>query len=234
LIYPPADYAGAERLLVGARTTDEESGPQDAGRALLVAALAGGGEYGEAMEHARRLSASKPAELVELLRGLRMIHDSIGAPNDQLAQLQLGVADMLRGHMPGMNRADVREVQSARADAYVATARRDEATEIYRQLAAEHPDDARVQHRYAELLLDADTAASPAAALQQWRLVLRKTPARTDEWFQAKYGVALAHYKLGQRAQARQIILVTQSLHPDLGGTAMKQQFLQLMELCEQ
>jgi tetratricopeptide (TPR) repeat protein len=234
LLYPPTDYVAAEALLHEARSDSEQRSGREAVSALLVVALAGREKYEEALVCAQHLSSHEPAALVEVLRGLRIVSDLDPRPSGKLAPLQLHVARLLEPHRVQITAAGLYELRSATADACGATSRRDEALDIYRQLAADHPDNARVQRRYAEVLLDGADTASHVAALRQWRVVMRRTPPRTLDWLRAKYGVALAHYKLGHSELAREVLLATQRLDPDLGGEPMRQQFRQLLELCGQ
>ncbi len=107
-----------------------------------------------------------------------------------------------------------------------------ESLQSYARLAQDYPNDGTIQEEYAQLLSEAGDRATLETALAQWRQVEQRSPAASDRWFRAKYAIALLHYRLGNPQQAKKIITLLQVLHPELGGTQLKPQFLALMQKC--
>ncbi len=111
--------------------------------------------------------------------------------------------------------------------------RTDEALEQYVSLSKKFPHDDQLQEAHAELLSSRQDRASLEAALSKWRELEKRLPSGSDRWFRAKYSVALLHYRLGNRKQAAKIVTLLKVLHPELGGPAMKRQFVELLRCCE-
>jgi hypothetical protein len=65
-------------------------------------------------------------------------------------------------------------------------------------------------------------------ARELWRKLLGFVPENSSAWYHAKYNLALACFHAGDMRQCRTIILVTEQLHPDLGGPDLKAKFLEL------
>jgi tetratricopeptide (TPR) repeat protein len=65
-------------------------------------------------------------------------------------------------------------------------------------------------------------------ALEYWRLLEEHLSVGEPAWYEAKYKLAFTHDILGNTKRACKILTVTRKLHPDLGGDAIKEKFLQL------
>jgi hypothetical protein len=124
-------------------------------------------------------------------------------------------------------------LQRVRAEALVLAGSRSEAMAAYAELAKENPNSGTIQEAYAELLLDGDDEDSWRAALDQWRRVASRSQARTDRWYKAKYSVALALFKLGEKQEAADRIRYLQVIPPGLEDTPWKDRFLELLQRCE-
>jgi hypothetical protein len=90
-----------------------------------------------------------------------------------------------------------------------------------------------IQEEYATFLLDRDDPAALRQALDQWRVVAAHTRPRTVNWFRAKYSVALAQYKLGDRAGAAKLIRYLQATE-DLSSSGLEQAFTKLLAQCNE
>ena len=98
-------------------------------------------------------------------------------------------------------------------------------------LAREHPHQATVQVAYAEQLLASENREQLQLALDQWRRVASKTPPRAARWFRAKYAVALAQFKLGDKQAAAKLIRYLQATE-DLAASGLEREFGDLLERC--
>jgi len=65
-------------------------------------------------------------------------------------------------------------------------------------------------------------------ALEYWRLLEDQLTVGEPAWYEVKYKLAFTHDILGNAQRACTILTVTRKLHPDLGGEALKEKFLQL------
>jgi len=204
-------------------------------QSLLVIALAGQpGSRKEAEQVLMKTGSSSPERLLELLDGLAAIAETADPQvKQELAKLQLAVADRLWGERSQVAPAKQQMLRRVRAESLKLAGRRKEAVAAYAELAKENPDSGNIQETYAELLLEGDDAESLRDALDQWRRVASRTRPRTERWFKAKYSVALALWKLGENQQAAERIRYLQAIPPGLEGTPWKDRFLELLRQCE-
>ncbi len=236
LRYVHQGYLAAQNMLssVVYRQGHPEENPW-AARAglLLVVALAGQGKWSEAEDLLTRLGNVPPEQLVEMLELLSHVADHAEARHRApLAQLQSRVADKLMPHQETLAPPQRTLLLVTQADALARLGQQAKALELYRRLTAELANDGRVQEGYAALLLEHDERALVSEALEKWRSVLERSQPQSQQWFRAKYAVALAHYKLGNKEQAAKIIQLTRTLYPDLGGPDRQKEFLELLQTC--
>lgn len=67
-------------------------------------------------------------------------------------------------------------------------------------------------------------------AIDVQRLRLKNLSPASPAWFDARYGLALAYYRLGRGDDARRLIEATAILHPELGGGSIQQKFIRLRQ----
>lgn len=67
-------------------------------------------------------------------------------------------------------------------------------------------------------------------AIDVQRLRLKTLSSASRAWFEARYGLALAYYRLGRAEEAQRLIEGTAILHPDLGGGSLQQKFIRLRQ----
>jgi len=207
---------------------------KSAARALLVYSLAGDGKEKEAARVLEKMSAGRPGPLLTMSRGLSQI--AAGADpkvRAKLAELQLRAIEMLGAHRDVLTEEDVRQVRRIQAMALADTGQTSKALGEFRALAAEYPRDGEIQEGYAGLLLEKADRASLETALAAWRRIAKNSPQGSDRWFRAKYSVALAHFRLNNRAMAARIITQVEILHPELGGAEMGKRFRRLLGQCQ-
>jgi tetratricopeptide (TPR) repeat protein len=70
----------------------------------------------------------------------------------------------------------------------------------------------------------------PSFDIDVQRLRMRKNPTGSLAWLDARYSLALAHYRSGQYKEAAQLIDATAILHPDLGGGELHDKFVRLRQ----
>jgi hypothetical protein len=201
---------------------------------LLVVALAGQeSRRGEAQQRLRELADSDPRLLLEMLVGLSRAADAARPQaRTQMAAILLDATSLLAAHRDKLDGFGKFTLGRIEAEALAALGKRGEAQTRYEALAAEYPDDGRVQRGYAEFLLAADDSATLAKALDQWRRVADRSPVRSEAWYQAKYSVALALFKLERKDEASQLIRYLQITPPGLENTSLKGAFLALLARC--
>jgi len=230
-------YAKAESVLgvaMGASPAPDPSWTAVA-QSLLVIALAGQqGRRAEAEQVLMKIGADSPERLMEMLDGLAKIAESAGPQvKQELAKLQLAVADRLSSGPTQVAPEKQQMLERLRAESLVLAGRRPEAVAAYAELAKKNPNSGSIQEAYADLLLNGEDKASWQASLDQWRRVAARSRPRTDRWFKAKYSVALALWKLGERQQAADRIRYLQAIPPGLKNTAWEERFRELLKRCE-
>ena len=220
------DYVFAERILLESRTNLPAELRQEYS-SILIVALAGNGRVAQAQVE---LSKALPLPLEPLLtiaRGLAPVREQLGG-NVALRTMTAEVLAALQVHQAKIGPEDRLIIEQTVAD----YSNSSESLSTYEKLAEAHPNDFRIQRRYAELLTDDKSPASQKASLDQWRKVVRQAKKRSTDWFRGKLGVAQAHFDLGEQAKTKELIEYLQAIYPDLGGRDLKLRFEMLLSSC--
>ncbi|MCA9262917.1 MAG: hypothetical protein KDA60_03675 [Planctomycetales bacterium] len=238
MIYLEADMQGVvQPAHVNAFRRSLDSWPVDLqdleaeAKSLLVLALATQRDWPEAKAALRDMGSLSPQSALQLAKRIRR---QARLPIDvENARLQLAVieAETLPNDNVAADVASQRE--RFRAEALVAAGESSRAISDFTSLAEQYPNDAEVQETYARLLLQSSDPAHKRKSLEQWRLILSRSRPQSERWFTAKYSIAQAHFDLGERDQAEQIIRLQKALYPDLGGEELRRQFDRLLLQCE-
>ena len=70
-------------------------------------------------------------------------------------------------------------------------------------------------------------------ALDQWRLIASRSQPRAPRWIQAKYSVALAQFKLGDRDGAATLLQYILETPPGLTGSPWEAKYNDLLRQCQ-
>jgi tetratricopeptide (TPR) repeat protein len=203
--------------------------------ALLVVAMASQPtRQAEAQALLQQLAEASPASLMEMIEGLARIETrSKGGTNKVLAELALQAIRTLETKRSSLSAPQQLRLDTIAASALATTGQRAEAVSRYAKLAQANPNDGAIQEGYARLLLEGEDRASWQAALDQWRRVSSKSPPQTERWYRAKYSVALAQYRLGQKEQAAQLIRFLIETPPGLANCPIEREFQELLAKCQ-
>ena len=221
----PQDYAMAMTAL-NALPKDELAASQPLQVATVIA-LAGTNELQQARFTLTKASPLPKDALVELLQGLQPILDK--RPDNQgVVALANEVIGLLQAHNTTLQpevHLLIKQIQADSSDGQTAL-------RIYQKLAADHPEDERIQWRFAELISQGRDRESRTAALKQWRLLVRKSKPQSSNWFRAKLGVAQTHFNKGEHDKAKEIVELLMTLYPDLSSPDLKADFQRLLARC--
>jgi tetratricopeptide (TPR) repeat protein len=224
-------YAQAESLLRAAINGSPTAEPKwrEEAQALLVVALAGQNRVPEAVHALQQVSGNSPQVLLQTVSRLSdLAAKSTPQARQQLASVQQAAIQLLRPQVASLDADGRMQLDRVEAEAFLAIGKLSQAVTIYARLVQAHPKDGVLSERYGELLL----VAKDPQALAQWRQILRKSRPDTARWYRAKYNVALAHYRMGNKAEAAKMIRFLKALKPDLGGPSLKPKFEELLRLC--
>jgi hypothetical protein len=163
--------------------------------------------------------------LARRLHGELRSTSQAGGHVEELAQLQRRLVERLLATTRGRDNA---QLKTWEAVALAATGERAKAIEQLERLAENSPRDVTLQQLLGELLEAGSDAAEHRRALDHWRRVVRLTPDASNLWFRAKLGIAHGLLQLGDRQRAAEMIGILETLHPELGGPAMKAEFQRL------
>ncbi|MCA9162622.1 MAG: tetratricopeptide repeat protein, partial [Planctomycetales bacterium] len=147
-------------------------------------------------------------------------------------EMQLQVIDSLGESRRSLSAADQDRLLHLQAAAFARAGRTVDAIKLYEQLVEAHPDNGEVRERFAGLLLDSTDAKLLERALEQWRIVAARSRPDTDRWWSAKYHVALAQFKTGDKSGAAKLIRYLQATK-GLGDAASAARFANLLKRCE-
>lgn len=231
----------AQQILESLRRSFEEGGEGESAairaeaEALLVVAMASQpAKQAEAQALVQQLAAASPASLMEMIEGLARIEArSKGGTNKALAELALQAVRTLETRRSSLSATQQLRLDTIAASALATTGQRAEAVSRYAKLAQANPNDGAIQEGYARLLLEGEDRASWQAALDQWRRISSKSPPQTERWYRAKYSVALAQYRLGQKEQAAQLIRFMIETPPGLANCPIEREFQELLAKCQ-
>ena len=218
---PPADYALASSLLqdVWQRNPKHSNDVREIG-VLLVVAATGQRRNDLAQNVFTQIVPLPPESLLQLLRGFTPIRQG-DFDDPGLRSLTLEVIELLKPYEDQISNEDRFLLQRAVAD-YLPV---EQSVVQYQAFVEKNPQDLDIQRRYAELLTLQNNRASRQPALQQWRRVVGLAKKQSPTWFRAKLGVAQAHYDLGDRKAAQDLIRYLATLYPDLGGPELEADF---------
>ena len=236
LDYLPGDAGQAEELLSAAVAAAEGAPPEwtNAARAQLVLAMASQPDKRNAAEQmVKDMSQASPDQLLDLLVGLSaIVRRSRPATRGQMAALQLATVELLMPQRQKLAKEDQLSLDRVNAEALAAAGRRAEALALLQRLASENPSHGGIQESFGELLLAASDKESLTAALNQWRVIAARSKPRTERWLKAKYSIALAQSKLGDKSGAASVLEYTLKTPPGLDGTSWKVRYETLLEAC--
>jgi hypothetical protein len=236
LDYRPDKYRQAESILQTALDNGGDAPlPWKAEvQSQLVLAIAGqSGRRDDALAMLSQIGQASPEQLLDLLAGLSaVVSRSRKEVRPQIAGIQLQAADMLWPQRSKLPKNAALSLTRIRAEALAATGKRAEALAAFAALAKENPQSAEIQSNYADLLLTGDVA-SIKQSLDHWRLILARAKPRSELWFKAKYSVALAQFKLGEKKDAAAVLRYTLEVPPGLAGTAWQDKYEALLRECE-
>jgi hypothetical protein len=237
LAWRPAEAPEAERLLRAALEGSADAPPEwrTAAQAQLVVALAGqAGKHDEALAVLGEIGAASPARMLEVLEGLSQVAArSRQDSRPQIAGVQLAAIARLASIRSRLAADQQRSLDRIEAEALAAAGRRDEALSKYAGLVRQNPSDGALHRGYAGLLLASQDPADLTQALAQWRIVASRTRPRTPAWYEAKYSVAQAQYKLGDSAGAATLLKYLLETPPGLEGSEWEAAYVALLKKCE-
>ena len=227
----------AESMLVAAlQSSDGVSASwSSSAQVLLVALRARRGKMSEAQESLRRIVDYDPIELIGLLETISRL-TRIAKEDDQTARadLLLSTVKLLsrrQDELTPLQRVFMRRIE---AEALINTGERLKALEILQALSVANPRDGTIHEAYAQLLLDGNNRDSLLRAIDQWRMVGRQSRTGSGRWYRSKYSLAVAHYRLGNRHRAAEIIRIVQAVPPGLAGTPLQARLERLLKQCEE
>jgi tetratricopeptide (TPR) repeat protein len=217
-----------ERILFGQGANETERGEA---RRLTVTALLGQDKFDAARRMLETEFVGVPQELFAVVQSLE---DSAGRGPEsrrrQLGQLQLVATERLVKEAEQLTPEQSTQAEIYLALAYVNAGQANRADELFNKLHDRVPNSPRVVEAQAECFMQLGRYAQ---ARDLWRQLVGMVRENTPAWYRAKYNLALACFHSNDTAQALKIILVTEQLHPDLGGPELKTKFGELKTKCQ-
>ena len=232
LEYTDNGFTKAEQLLTQAieAATDAPEEWRSSAEALLVFAIAAQGRTADAQRHAEALGNADPSSLRSLVEGLdRLCATSQPALRTKLATLELQILEMIGRPSSAQAKKSGALWRWPAPHALAASGQKEKGIDELKKLAEGSPRDGRIEEALALALWDADDQQ----ALSAWQNVERKSRSGSERWLRAKLYEALLYERAGDRKRAVQAVNVVKSLYPEMGGAALKQQFLDVLKRCE-
>ncbi len=228
------DHAAAGKILGAAlkSSSDTPKSWQTSVRALLVVALAGQPtRRREAANQLTALAGSSPQQLIEILDGLAAIAKTARTETTAaIARLQLDAISTIAKDGVKLDETRQLHLDRIKAGALAASGQNTDALTLYEELAKQNPRNGQIQEAYAQQLLASTDKRHWEKAINQWRIVDRGSRQHTPRWYQAKYSIALAYFKLGDKKRAAQLIQYLKITPPGLEKTNLKREFELLLQ----
>ncbi|MCA9105115.1 MAG: hypothetical protein KDA83_06800 [Planctomycetales bacterium] len=154
-----------------------------------------------------QFSSIAPAALIDAVQKMAQSRAAQGSADARraIAQVELGLLDQCLGDQRVADVALRVRRDMARIDALLALGETEQAVSQIQKVAAERPDDGRLQRWVAERLVQAGTDHR-SAALDQWRRVTSRNAPRTDGWFEGRYWIARLTAEGGDKTRAKQLL----------------------------
>jgi tetratricopeptide (TPR) repeat protein len=224
-------FAEAEELLsqvlFGQVASDAERAEA---RRLIVAALVGQDKFDEARQMIETEFVGLPQELFSVVQAMEETAAfSSELRRRQFGKLQLVATERLVRGSEQLTAEQILQAEIHLALAYVNAGESARADELFAKLRDRVANDPRVLEAQAECFMQLGRYSQ---ARDLWRQLLGLLRENSPAWYRAKYNLALACFKLGDTPQALKIILVTEQLHPELGGPDSKAKFDELKAKC--
>ncbi|MDO4550290.1 MAG: tetratricopeptide repeat protein [Planctomycetia bacterium] len=237
LEYLPQTAPEAEKtlfaLLHGSDHLSQQT--QIATRCLLILATVIQGRDDHVSEMLREITeysrqhGTQESNLSSLLTTLKVLQQFTETASDtrtarQYAKLQLTVAELLEKDAEKLPDDTKNQLHLALAHALVILGQTGEALSIYENISAKFPKNRAVQTTYAQLLTENGEKTKNNEILRkaqaQWRNIEKRSPQKSESWFQAKYEIMRIYILLGEKDTAKKLFETLRVLYPDLGGTA--------------
>jgi hypothetical protein len=228
------DYRSLETMLAAAGESKSATPEQKAeAQALLAVALAGQpGREAEAGRIAASMAKLPETQLWLVLQQAMGLAEAAGETSrrSSLAAFALQVLDRID---PEATMSESRRMQARqwRALANEMRGNRPEAIRMLKELALQFPDDLSAQETLGSVLLRDSSETSAREALDQWRRIAARTHPGGEPWFRAKYNVALAQLRSGDKAAAARLIRYMQATE-NLNGSGWQARFEALLREC--
>ncbi|MCE9604276.1 MAG: hypothetical protein K8U03_05160 [Planctomycetia bacterium] len=191
----------------------------------MIAALSATHRLDDALKRAVQLKTANPRDasaVVQLLDAMPTASDGINLVRAQTVMRLIG---LLPSQRELLNATERLPVDRAEARALDLLGPAGETRRAYDALARNYPQDGDAQLAYAEFLSKQTDRESLTIAAAKWREIERASSESSPRWYRARLGMAEAYDKLGDRARAKQLIELTQALHPELGGPTLKPKY---------
>jgi tetratricopeptide (TPR) repeat protein len=216
-----------EQILFGQSASDAERAEA---RRLSVTALLGQDKFDEARRAIETEFVGIPQELFAVVQALE---ESAGRSSDArrrlMGKLQLAATERLVKEAEHLTPEQSTQAEIYLALAYVNAGEANRADQIFVKLRDRIPNNPRVLEAQAECFMQ---LGRHAQARELWRQLAGMLRENSPAWFNAKLKLATACFLAGDVPQCLKIILVTEQLHPDLGGPELKAKFEELKAKC--
>ncbi len=238
LAYDRKGGENAEKLLTAALkdTPDSPAKWKDQAQLLLVAALAA--QHDRQAEAIALLDKWSSGDVVQRLRLIEQLTQTIrSAPETlrpQLAKVQLVVIEQVEASGQPVEDEIRARIAGLHAQALRDTGQTREALQRFERLARDRPRDKKIQIDFAQLLLESSEPETLGKAIVQWRKVASHVPPDSDDWYRARYSIALAFSRrnqTGDRAEAAKRLKYLKAISR-VDQTVWKDRVNQLLDRC--
>ena len=171
--------------------------------------------------------SKQTADLKLTANVLQTVSDNRSGRHRKLEQARLSIIDELLKRLPAQASERSNWI-SQKALTLIKLGRDQEAVTELKEMVSRNPNNAGSQLALARTLTRLGTQQADREALTQWRRVASRLKSNSENWFEAKYHVAMLLKKSGDREAAQKLLRFIKAIPPGWSKSQWKSQFDQL------
>ena len=153
-----------------------------------------------------------------------------GEVTAQANQLQIGIIEILLSNQEDAGSKNLSLWSLKKSRLLSSLDRHAEAVLVLEKLQTKFPRNAGIQIELARSLTAQFQNSKPEKPLDHWRRLLPRLKSHTQNWYEAKYNVALLLHLTGESAQALKLLKLLRSVGPGWENSQLKPEFESLLK----
>ena len=160
------------------------------------------------VRYVRRLVEISPDQALIALERIfagNKLSDNIVAEADDVVRLFDGKEELL-------SKASQSRLLTVRAKAFAAAGKTNESMQLFEDILEERPNDIQIRIEYATQLGLSSKKSQKLKSLSQWKVIAKRSPAKTENWYLSQLQIAKLLDAIGEREKAKNFLLYMQEV----------------------